>query len=161
MENDLKTEGSEAPFGLPNALIEVLREWEADKTCGWVFPNSDKRPWKSGAPGYRAFDQLKDLALRAPDRLSGGQKQLVAIASILAMRPGHMILDEPVAELDPEGRRLVGEALRSLAAAGIGLLIAEHDLDLLASLGARLVTIDGGRITARTPAAPAGAGAAP
>jgi energy-coupling factor transporter ATP-binding protein EcfA2 len=89
---------------------------------------------------------IEELALRAPDRLSGGQSQLVAIASILAMRPRHLVLDEPTAELDPEGCRLVADALASLARAGAALLIAEHDRELLASLGARLVTIDGGRI---------------
>jgi energy-coupling factor transporter ATP-binding protein EcfA2 len=89
---------------------------------------------------------IGDLAERRPDRLSGGQTQLVAIASMLAMRPRTLVLDEPVAELDPDGRRLVGEALRSLAHAGTGLLVAEHDLDLLAALGARIVTVEGGRI---------------
>lgn len=89
---------------------------------------------------------IEDLAERRPDRLSGGQTQLVAIASMLAMRPPHLVLDEPVAELDPEGRALVGAALRSLTASGTALLIAEHDLDLLASLGARIVAIDGGRL---------------
>ena len=89
---------------------------------------------------------IEDLAWRAPQRLSGGQTQLVAIASILAMRPPVLILDEPTAELDAEGRELVGAALRSLVAAGTALLIAEHDLELLASIGARLVAIEGGRI---------------
>lgn len=89
---------------------------------------------------------LEDLAWRAPRRLSGGQTQLVAIASILAMRPRQIVLDEPAAELDPEGRELVGAALRSLADAGTALLIAEHDLELLGSIGARLVRIEGGRI---------------
>lgn len=89
---------------------------------------------------------IEDLAERRPGGLSGGQTQLLAIASMLAMRPRHLVLDEPVAELDPEGRRLVGEALRSLARAGTALLVAEHDLDLLAALEARIVTIDGGRI---------------
>lgn len=89
---------------------------------------------------------IEDLAERRPDRLSGGQTQLVAIAAMLAMRPRVLVLDEPVAELDPEGRRLVGEALHSLARAGTALLVAEHDLDLLASLDARIVAIDGGRI---------------
>lgn len=90
--------------------------------------------------------RIEDLAERRPDRLSGGQTQLVAIASMLAMRPRTLILDEPVAELDPEGRALVSEALRSLARTGTALLIAEHDLELLASLGARIVAIEGGRI---------------
>lgn len=89
---------------------------------------------------------IEDLAERQPGRLSGGQMQLVAIASMLAMRPRHLVLDEPVAELDPDGRRLVGEVLRSLARAGTALLIAEHDLELLRSIDARIVTIDGGRI---------------
>jgi integrase len=65
VENDLKTEGSQAPFGLPDKLSTVLRAWEADRKCSWVFPNSDLRPWKTGGPGYRPFDQLKELAGRA------------------------------------------------------------------------------------------------
>jgi energy-coupling factor transporter ATP-binding protein EcfA2 len=103
---------------------------------------------------------IEDLAWRAPQRLSGGQTQLVAIASILAMRPRHLVLDEPTAELDPEGRELVGAALRSLAAAGTALLIAEHDLDLLASIGARLVRIEGGRVVAGAGAAASAGGSA-
>jgi integrase len=65
VENDLKTEGSQAPFGLPPRLIEVLRDWEQDKTCTWVFPNSQHKPWKTGGPGFRPFDQLKALGERA------------------------------------------------------------------------------------------------
>jgi len=65
VENDLKTEGSQAPFGLPDRLVAVLRDWEKDKTCSWVFPNEKRRPWKSGGPGYRPFDKLKALAERA------------------------------------------------------------------------------------------------
>lgn len=96
---------------------------------------------------------IEDLAWRAPHRLSGGQTQLVAIASILAMRPHHLVLDEPTAELESEGRELVGAALRSLAAGGTALLIAEHDLDLLTSIGARLVRIEGGRVVGEADAA--------
>lgn len=91
---------------------------------------------------------IEGLAERRPDRLSGGQAQLVAIASMLAMRPRYLVLDEPVAELDPDGRQLVAVALASLASTGTGLLIAEHDRHLLASLDARIVTIDAGRIEA-------------
>ena len=89
---------------------------------------------------------IQELATRRPDHLSGGQTQLVAIASMLAMRPLHLVLDEPVAELDPKGRQLVAAALRSIARAGTPLLIAEHDRELLAALGARIVTIEGGRM---------------
>jgi len=90
--------------------------------------------------------KLDHLVLRDPTRLSGGQAQLVGIASLLAMRPRHVILDEPTAQLDPAGTRLVGEALRSLAGTGTSLLIAEHKTDLLDGLCTRIVVIDGGRI---------------
>jgi energy-coupling factor transporter ATP-binding protein EcfA2 len=90
--------------------------------------------------------RIGELVDRDPLRLSGGQAQLVAIASILAMRPRHLVLDEPTAQLDPDGTRLVGEALRSLAEAGTALLIAEHKTDLLDGICDRVVAIDGGRI---------------
>jgi len=94
---------------------------------------------------------IEDLAEREPRRLSGGQGQLVVLASLLAMRPAHLVLDEPTAQLDPEGTRLVGEALRGLAATGTALLIAEHKTDLLDGLCSRVVVLDGGRIVADGP----------
>jgi energy-coupling factor transport system ATP-binding protein len=90
--------------------------------------------------------RIEALADRDPMRLSGGQAQLVAIASILAMRPRHLVLDEPTAQLDPEGSRLVGDALRALAGTGTALLIAEHRIDLLDAICDRLLVIDAGRI---------------
>jgi integrase len=65
IENDLKTVGSEAPFGLPDALVTALKEWKEMKTCEWVFPNADKKPWVAAGPGYKHLDQLKALAQRA------------------------------------------------------------------------------------------------
>jgi energy-coupling factor transport system ATP-binding protein len=97
--------------------------------------------------------RLEHLVSRDPQRLSGGQAQLVAIASLLAMRPRHIILDEPTAQLDPAGTRLVGEALRALAETGTSLLIAEHKTDLLDGLCGRIVAIDGGRIVLDGPTA--------
>jgi energy-coupling factor transporter ATP-binding protein EcfA2 len=97
--------------------------------------------------------KLEHLVLRDPQRLSGGQAQLVGIAGLLAMRPRHVILDEPTAQLDPAGTRLVGEALRALAETGTSLLIAEHKTDLLDGLCSRIVVIDGGRIVRDGPTA--------
>jgi energy-coupling factor transport system ATP-binding protein len=93
-----------------------------------------------------ALLRLEHLVERDPLRLSGGQSQLVAIASLLAMRPRHIILDEPTAQLDPAGTRLVGEALRTLAERGTSLLIAEHKTDLLDEVCSRIVALDAGRI---------------
>ena len=97
--------------------------------------------------------RLESLSRRDPGRLSGGQAQLVGIASLLAMRPQHVILDEPTAQLDPAGTQLVGEALRELAATGTSLLVAEHKTDLLDGLCSRIVAIDGGRIVLDGPPA--------
>ena len=90
--------------------------------------------------------RLEHIIGRDPLRLSGGQSQLVAIASLLAMRPRHVILDEPTAQLDPAGTRLVGDALRILADRGTSLLIAEHKTDLLDELCGRVVALDDGQI---------------
>jgi energy-coupling factor transporter ATP-binding protein EcfA2 len=96
--------------------------------------------------------RIESLAERDPARLSGGQSQLVAIASLIAMRPRHIVLDEPTAQLDPEGTRLVGEALRALAANGTALLVAEHKTDLLDGLCSRVLVVNEGRIELDGPA---------
>lgn len=97
---------------------------------------------------WSALDALRiaDLAERDPRRLSGGQQQLVAIAGLLAMRPRHLVLDEPTAQLDPAGTTLVADALAALARTGASILVAEHKTDLLARLCQRVVILDGGRV---------------
>lgn len=99
-----------------------------------------------------ALLRLEALAERDPARLSGGQSQLVAIASLIAMRPRHIVLDEPTAQLDPEGTRLVAEALRALAANGTALLVAEHKTDVLDGLCSRILVVNEGRIVLDGPA---------
>jgi energy-coupling factor transporter ATP-binding protein EcfA2 len=90
--------------------------------------------------------RITDLAPRDPTRLSGGQMQLVAIAGVLAMRPAHLVLDEPTAELDPAGSALVGDAIRRLAGEGRPILIAEQRTDLLAQVCDRVVLLGEGRV---------------
>ena len=97
---------------------------------------------------------IADLVQRDPARLSGGQAQLVALAGVLALRPAYLILDEPTSQLDPQGTRLVGDALGALAAhAHAGVLIVEHKTDLLAGLASRVVVIEAGRLVSDGPAA--------
>ncbi|HET7677909.1 MAG TPA: energy-coupling factor ABC transporter ATP-binding protein, partial [Candidatus Limnocylindrales bacterium] len=93
-------------------------------------------------------------AARAPARLSGGQAQLVALASVLAMGTPYLVLDEPTAQLDPEGTRMVGEALRRLTESGrVGLLIVEQKTDLLLRTADRVAVVDDGHIVLEGPAA--------
>jgi energy-coupling factor transporter ATP-binding protein EcfA2 len=97
---------------------------------------------------------IGQLASREPGKLSGGQAQLVALAAVLALRPGLLVLDEPTSQLDPAGTRLVGDALARLAGeTGTAILIAEHKTDLLARLSHEVVVLDGGRIVAGGPTA--------
>jgi len=95
---------------------------------------------------------ISALAARDPDRLSGGQQQLVAMAGLLALAPRHLVLDEPTAQLDPAGTRLVSDALRRLADAGASILIAEQKTDLLAAVCDRVVALSEGRVVLAGPA---------
>ncbi len=97
--------------------------------------------------------RIRQLAERDPARLSGGQQQLVAMAGLLAMHPRHLVLDEPTAQLDPEGTHLVSDAIGRLAAAGASILIAEHKTDLLAAIATRVVALEAGAIALQGPAA--------
>jgi energy-coupling factor transport system ATP-binding protein len=92
--------------------------------------------------------RLDDLASRDPQRLSGGQSQLVALAAVLALRPAALVLDEPTSQLDPVGTRLVGEAIERLAETGSGVLIVEHKADLLLAMADRVALLVDGRVVA-------------
>jgi energy-coupling factor transporter ATP-binding protein EcfA2 len=96
-----------------------------------------------------AMDLLKirNLALRAPHELSDGQKQRVAIAGVIAMRPKILILDEPTSLLDPfTAKELVDLVLKIREDLGITVLIVEHRLDLVAKISDRMIVIDRGRV---------------
>ncbi len=83
---------------------------------------------------------LKD---RAPFKLSGGEKRAAAIAAILAMQPGILIMDEPSAALDPKSRRRVIELLKGLTPTRI---VTSHDLDMILDLCERTIIIQEGKI---------------
>lgn len=90
---------------------------------------------------------LKNLAKRSPYQLSGGQKQLLAIAGLLAMEPNLIILDEPTASLDPESRIKILDLLQKLNAQGISILHVTQNMDE-AALAKRVLVMDQGQIIA-------------
>lgn len=76
--------------------------------------------------------QLAPLRLRDPATLSGGQKRLVALLSLLITGPRLLVLDEPLSHLDEAGRQLMLNTLRRLRREGAAILVVEHDLSQLA-----------------------------
>ncbi|RKR90526.1 cobalt/nickel transport system ATP-binding protein [Micromonospora pisi] len=82
---------------------------------------------------------------RAPHHLSFGQRRRVAVATVLAMHPEILVLDEPSSNLDPAARRELAEILRGLP---VTLLMVTHDLPYALELCDRSVILDGGRIVA-------------
>ena len=130
----IPTEGTMLVDGIDTARETKL--WKVRQKAGMVFQNPDNQiigtvveedvgfgPANMGIPTddiwKRVNDSLGKVGMTAyryqsPNKLSGGQKQRVAIAGVMAMRPRCIILDEPTAMLDPNGRKEVLEAVREL-----------------------------------------------
>jgi cobalt/nickel transport system ATP-binding protein len=94
--------------------------------------------------------RMTDVADRAPHQLSLGQRRRVAIATVLAMQPRLLVLDEPSANLDPRARR---ELLEVLGRVDRTMLVVTHDLPFAAELCERAVVLSAGRIVADGPCA--------
>ena len=89
---------------------------------------------------------LEAAATRSPLHLSGGEQQRLALATVLAVDPAIIVLDEPTTFLDPAGARLVFDILHRLQQQGKTVVIAEQRLDLVAEYADRVLAFDSGRI---------------
>ena len=115
-------------FGLEN--LGVQRE-EMRKTVDWALQ----------------LTGINDIRERAPHELSGGQQQRVAIASVLAMKPQVIVLDEPTSFLDPLSARKIFEVIHELNRnLGITVVLVEHRLDLTAKYADHIIVMDKGGI---------------
>jgi len=88
---------------------------------------------------------MEGVAHRPPHQLSLGERKRVAIATVLAMHPDILVLDEPTSNLDPRSRRSLIALLRDL---NVTKVIATHDLDCVVELCTRVIVMDGGMIVA-------------
>jgi len=142
---------------------------EIRSRVGMVFQNPDNQiigmsveedvafgPGNLGLPSgevRRRVDQalatvgLTGLEKRSPHTLSGGQKQLLAIAGLLAMDPKFIVLDEPTSSLDPAGKRNVLALLQKLQGQGMGIIHVTHNIDE-AALADRVLVMDKGELIA-------------
>ena len=149
--------------------VEVGRGtlYEVRRKLGFVLQNSDHQmfmptvyedmifgPLNYGASREEAEARapaalerlgIPELKHRHNHKLSGGEKRMAAIATILAMEPEAILMDEPTAALDPYNRRLVIRIIRSLAQTK---LITSHDLDMIRDTCSRVILLSGGTIAA-------------
>jgi polar amino acid transport system ATP-binding protein len=128
-----------------------------------VLQNVTLAPRKAlGTPRPQAEEEARTLLSRFglldkesefPDRLSGGQQQRVAIVRALAMRPQIMLLDEVTSALDPELVAEVLDVIRELAASGMTMLIATHEMGFARDIARRVCFLEEGRIIEDAPPA--------
>lgn len=142
--------------------------WDIRKTAGMVFQNPDNQiigniveedvgfgPENMGVPTdeiWRRVDESLEAVgmtayrLKSPNKLSGGQKQRVAIAGVMAMKPKCIILDEPTAMLDPNGRKEVIRTIRELnKKEKITVLLITHYMEEVVHAD-RVIVMDNGKI---------------
>lgn len=91
---------------------------------------------------------MEDLAHRSPYTLSGGEQQRLAIASMLAMEPGVLVLDEPTSQLDPLGSQGLFAVVRELNQRGVTVVMAEHKMERIAEFAHRIVVLKEGKVIA-------------
>lgn len=90
---------------------------------------------------------ISDMRDRSPFTLSGGEQQRVAIASVLAMQPDILVLDEPTSNLDPQGTEDVFRTVHRLnSERGLTVIMVEHEIELLAKYASRIILMDQGKI---------------
>lgn len=146
----IPTEGTMWVDGMDTGAVQEL--WKIRQKAGMVFQNPDNQiigtvveedvgfgPENMGVPTAKIWERVnKSLDAvgmtpfrhRSPNKLSGGQKQRVAIAGVMAMQPKCIILDEPTAMLDPNGRKEVLQAVHELnKKEGITVILITHYME--------------------------------
>lgn len=162
----LPTEGTIWVDGMDTSKEPEL--WKVRQKAGMVFQNPDNQiigtvveedvgfgPENMGVPTEKIWkrvdESLKKVGMTAyrhhsPNKLSGGQKQRVAIAGVMAMHPQCIVLDEPTAMLDPNGRKEVLEAVRELnQKENVTVILITHYMEEVIHAD-RVYVMDGGNI---------------
>lgn len=160
------TDGTVWVSGMNTADEDAI--WEIRKKAGMVFQNPDNQiignvveedvgfgPENLGVPTDEIWKRVEEsltatgmISYRAhsPNKLSGGQKQRVAIAGVMAMQPECIVLDEPTAMLDPNGRKEVLRAVRKLnEEKGVTVILITHYMEEVV-FADRVFVMDSGRL---------------
>lgn len=162
----LPSEGSVTVDGMSTSDESNL--WEVRRRVGLIFQNPDNQLVSTTVERELAFGMenlglppseiaarieevlsrfgLERLRDRAPHRLSGGEKQRVAIAAVLAMRPAYVALDEPTSLLDGEGRREVWKTLEDLSQDPTRAVVHVTQFPDEIALSSRVIVLDAGAV---------------
>ncbi len=144
---------------------------EARREVGFVFQDADTQLvaptvlddvmfglQNDGVPGDEARERAREalstvdaehLEDRIPHYLSGGEKRLVGLAGVLALEPSVVVLDEPLAGLDPDRSQLVADRIKQIHDDGISVVLSTHDLEFAAEIADRVCVMSGGDIVGR------------
>ena len=95
---------------------------------------------------FETFPALEEMARRRSGYLSGGQRQMLALATAFISQPSILLLDEPSAGLAPEAAATAFEAVRRMRAAGLCIIIAEQNLEWLIGITSHTLEIESGRM---------------
>ncbi len=150
-------------------LVEKKNLYQIRRKIGMVFQDSDDQLFNSTVRQEIAYGlinshitgeelertiawaldaaNIRDLAEKSAHNLSGGEKKRVALASVLAMKPDVLVLDEPTAALDPQGvQSFLGLLNKINKEMGITLIFSSHDTDIIPLLSDRLYLLNAGKI---------------
>jgi cobalt/nickel transport system ATP-binding protein len=141
---------------------------EARKEVGFVFQDADTQLvaptvlddvmfglQNYGVSGDEAKERAREalstvdaghLEDRIPHYLSGGEKRLVGLAGVLVLEPSVVVLDEPLAGLDPERSQLVADRIEQIHKEGISVVLSTHDLEFAAEVGDRVCVMTDGNV---------------
>lgn len=151
--------------GLVGHTVSLCEELTVEENARFAV-RAARRPVVAVEPALARLGVGGRLAAVPVSRLSAGQRRRAAIAALVARAPELWLLDEPHADLDPDGRDLVDELVREAAATGATVLFASHDLDRAIPLATRSVAVVAGQVVPGRPpvvgrrvTAPAPAGA--
>ena len=158
----------EGELVVDGTAITETNKTHARKEVGFVFQDADTQLvaptvlddvlfglQNDGTTGEAAEQRAREalatvdathLEDRIPHYLSGGEKRLVGLAGVLVLEPSVVVLDEPLAGLDPERSRLVAERIRGIHEKGISVVLSTHDLEFAAEIADRVCVVAEGNV---------------
>ena len=157
-EADQRTQASEIGYVLQNPDNQIVTDkvWH-ELAFGLESLGCDKETIRLRVAEMASFFGIQDWFMRDVAELSGGQKQLLNLASVMAMQPGVLILDEPTSQLDPIAASEFLETVKKInRELGTTILISEHRLDEIFPAADRVAVLDQGRLLCYDPPAEVG-----